>query len=132
MNRDLLKKKVLIQKTDISYHKMKSTPSIHDNLPSKSIPNILDELKCSVYKTLTVYTTLHVSTCIGIWYNFFFLSFQDTHQYYESQSMQFSEAWVDLDVLNLTRPGTVKEHTMLSTSYRCAWQIRNHRYVENT
>ena len=49
--------------------------------------------------------------------------FQDEHKYYESQPVNYSTAWIDLDRLNRTGSGIVRDHELLSQSYRRAATI---------
>lgn len=48
---------------------------------------------------------------------------QDIHKYYKMNISDYGTAWVDLDMLNVTANGIVKEHSMLSKSYRRAATI---------
>ena len=50
------------------------------------------------------------------------MPFQEPHRYYRSDPIDFTNTWVDLDELNKTQ-GIVKEHPMLSKSYRRAATI---------
>ena len=47
----------------------------------------------------------------------------DIHKYYKMNTSDYRSAWVDLDELNTTQNGIVKEHSMLSKSYRRAATI---------
>lgn len=47
----------------------------------------------------------------------------DIHKYYKMNISDYGSAWVDLDRLNTTQNGIVKEHSMLSKSYRRAATI---------
>ena len=43
----------------------------------------------------------------------------DMHKYYQHFNVEnYGQYWVDLDALNATHAGIVREHPMLSKSYR--------------